>query len=188
MMVYFVPVRYLHSGIPLFPIVPTLVHISTCCRCNDFIAFSDHHWSPCGRHRNVSSESISRTLELLKGDMVVEPIGMDVNAWVTKPEETIMLLSAFLIPLLTLIILRPHASNNFLWKSKKVLLVTAHPDDEALFFSPTLLAVPRGVQVFSLCLSYGDSEGLGQVRKEEFHRAMDVLKIPESRSWILNHP
>jgi len=87
-----------------------------------------------------------------------------------------------------LIILRPYASNSFLWRSKKVLLVTAHPDDEALFFSPTLLAVPRGVQVFSLCLSYGDSEGLGHVRKEEFHRAMDVLKVPQSRRWILNHP
>ena len=99
-----------------------------------------------------------------------------------------MLLSAFLIPLFTLIILRPHASNSFLWRSKKVLLVTAHPDDEVLFFSPTLLAVPRGVKVFTLCLSYGDSEGLGQVRKDEFHRAMDVLKIPESRRWILNHP
>jgi len=42
--------------------------------------------------------------------------------------------------------------------------------------------------VFSLCLSHGDSEGLGQVRREEFHRAMDVLKIPKSRRWILNHP
>jgi len=99
-----------------------------------------------------------------------------------------MLLPALLIPLFVVIILRPYASNNFLWRSKKVLLVTAHPDDEALFFSPTLLAVPRGVQVFSLCLSYGDSEGLGQVRKEEFHRAMDVLKIPDNRRWILNHP
>jgi len=99
-----------------------------------------------------------------------------------------MLLSAFLIPLLALTILRPLAYNNFLRRSKKVLLVTAHPDDEALFFSPTLLAVPRGVQVFSLCLSYGDSEGLGQVRKEEFHRAMDVLKVPTNRRWILNHP
>jgi len=69
-----------------------------------------------------------------------------------------------------------------------VLLVTAHPDDEALFFSPMLLAVPRGVQVFSLCLSHGDSEGLGQVRKEEFHRAMDVLKVPGNRRWVLNHP
>ena len=100
----------------------------------------------------------------------------------------IMLLTAFLIPLFSLIILRPYAYNNFLRRSKKVLLVTAHPDDEALFFSPTLLAVPRGVQVFSLCLSYGDSEGLGKVRKEEFYRAMDVLKVPANRRWILNHP
>lgn len=99
-----------------------------------------------------------------------------------------MLFSVFLIPLLSFIILRPYTYNSFLWKSKKVLLVTAHPDDEALFFSPTLLAMPRGIQVFSLCLSYGDSEGLGQVRKEEFHRAMDVLKVPTNRRWILNHP
>lgn len=99
-----------------------------------------------------------------------------------------MLLPALLIPLFAVIILRPYTSNNFLWRSKKVLLVTAHPDDEALFFSPTLLAVPRGVQVFSLCLSYGDSEGLGQVRKEEYHRALDVLKVPKNRRWILNHP
>jgi len=99
-----------------------------------------------------------------------------------------MLLTALLTPLLSLIILRPYAHNSFLWRSKKVLLVTAHPDDEAMFFSPTLLAAPRGVQVYSLCLSYGDSEGLGQVRREEFHRAMDVLKVPANRRWILNHP
>ena len=99
-----------------------------------------------------------------------------------------MLLSALLVSLFSLIILRPFAYNSFLWRSKKVLLVTAHPDDEALFFSPTLLAMPRGVQVYSLCLSYGDSEGLGQVRKEEFHRAMDVLKVPTNNRWILNHP
>jgi hypothetical protein len=37
-----------------------------------------------------------------------------------------------------------------------VLLLTAHPDDECMFFSPTLLAfVSLGVQVFALSLSTG---------------------------------
>ena len=151
------------------------------------MVFSDRHWfdvwSPPDLCSGNSCGSISQLLE----GTAVEPIGT-VNIVVAELERQIMLLSALLIPLFALIILRPYTANNFLWRSKKVLLVTAHPDDEALFFSPTLLAVPRGVQVFSLCLSYGDSEGLGQVRKEEYHRALDVLKVPKNRRWILNHP
>lgn len=36
------------------------------------------------------------------------------------------------------------------------LLVTAHPDDEAMFWAPTILAlVERGLRVALLCLSTG---------------------------------
>ena len=43
-----------------------------------------------------------------------------------------------------------------------VLLVTAHPDDEAMFFVPTILALQaRSVRVHVLCLSTGEFDGLG---------------------------
>jgi N-acetylglucosaminylphosphatidylinositol deacetylase len=52
----------------------------------------------------------------------------------------------------------------------KVLLLTAHPDDEVMFFSPTLLALdPQDVHV--VCLSEGQGEGR-------------VKELKESLSWI----
>lgn len=44
-----------------------------------------------------------------------------------------------------------------------ILLVTAHPDDEAMFFAPSLLALSRGVccRVFILCLSTGEQSIIG---------------------------
>ncbi|CAA9959512.1 Phosphatidylinositol glycan class L [Pyrenophora teres f. maculata] len=54
--------------------------------------------------------------------------------------------------------------------NKRILLLIAHPDDEAMFFAPTLLALTRaerGNDVKILCLSSGDADGLGEVRKKE---------------------
>ncbi|UZJ51850.1 hypothetical protein CBS101457_001170 [Exobasidium rhododendri] len=54
------------------------------------------------------------------------------------------------------------------WLPKTVLIVTAHPDDEVMFFAPTILAlVGLGVQVHALCLSVGNAENLGRIRKQE---------------------
>lgn len=46
-----------------------------------------------------------------------------------------------------------------------ILLVVAHPDDEAMFFSPTMLALARsgGGSVHVLCLSTGDQRACGPV-------------------------
>ncbi|KAF1921467.1 phosphatidylinositol glycan class L [Ampelomyces quisqualis] len=55
-------------------------------------------------------------------------------------------------------------------RNQRVLLLIAHPDDEAMFFAPTLLALTRpenGNHVQILCLSSGDADGLGEVRKKE---------------------
>ena len=38
---------------------------------------------------------------------------------------------------------------------KRILLVTAHPDDECMFFSPTLVHLSKTAQVHLLCLSSG---------------------------------
>jgi N-acetylglucosaminylphosphatidylinositol deacetylase len=43
-------------------------------------------------------------------------------------------------------------------KASRVLLVTAHPDDECMFFGPTLIALKRktNCRIFVLCLSRGE--------------------------------
>lgn len=43
----------------------------------------------------------------------------------------------------------------------RVLFVTAHPDDESMFFAPTILTLTRSGQydVFLLCMSSGDTVG-----------------------------
>ena len=55
-------------------------------------------------------------------------------------------------------------------RNKRVLLLIAHPDDEAMFFAPTLAWLTRpelGNAVMVFCLSSGDADGLGGVRKGE---------------------
>ncbi|KAH6642278.1 phosphatidylinositol glycan class L [Boeremia exigua] len=55
-------------------------------------------------------------------------------------------------------------------QNKRILLLIAHPDDEAMFFAPVLLSLTRpelGNHVKILCLSSGDADGLGETRKKE---------------------
>ncbi|KAF9010115.1 putative deacetylase LmbE-like domain-containing protein, partial [Cyathus striatus] len=92
--------------------------------------------------------------------------------------------------------------------SSKILLLTAHPDDECMFFAPTILNLtpptkqvilsdavephPAGLtssaELFSLCLSNGDADGLGVIRKAELSRSLDVLGIEPGNRWITDHP
>lgn len=55
------------------------------------------------------------------------------------------------------------------WKGK-ILLVIAHPDDECMFFGPSLNHVLRIVDtknVYLLCLTNGNYYGLGKLREKE---------------------
>jgi N-acetylglucosaminylphosphatidylinositol deacetylase len=76
--------------------------------------------------------------------------------------------------------------------SSRVLLLTAHPDDECMFFAPTLLALKNRQQVsrdvYSLCLSIGDADGLGETRAIELGKSLDLLGIDEHKRWILDIP
>ncbi|TRM60422.1 putative deacetylase LmbE-like domain-containing protein [Schizophyllum amplum] len=68
----------------------------------------------------------------------------------------------------------------------RVLLVTAHPDDEA---SPGITADEhQGTPVYSLCLSVGNADGLGSMRRREFGASLDALGVPERRRWVLDNP
>ncbi|KAL8956999.1 MAG: hypothetical protein Q9193_005619 [Seirophora villosa] len=71
--------------------------------------------------------------------------------------------------------------------NKRICLLIAHPDDEAMFFSPALLALTRqhtGNHVKILCLSNGDADGLGKVREKELVASAAILGL-RSRGDVL---
>lgn len=65
-------------------------------------------------------------------------------------------------------------------RNKRICLLIAHPDDEAMFFSPTILALTAqetGNHVKILCLSSGNADGLGEIRKQELAVSGTVLGL-----------
>jgi N-acetylglucosaminylphosphatidylinositol deacetylase len=120
-----------------------------------------------------------------------------------------------LVPVLVSLLLQPmHLPHPFLLESKaahysppRILLLTAHPDDETFFFGPTLtslippLSAPVSAssrervsdtvavtfpQVYSLCFSVGNADKLGNIRRREFGDSLDLLGVTEDRRWILD--
>ncbi|KAI1465074.1 LmbE-like protein [Daldinia caldariorum] len=65
-------------------------------------------------------------------------------------------------------------------RGKRICLLIAHPDDEAMFFAPTVLALTRpelGNHVKILCLSSGNADGLGEIRKKELVKSALLLGL-----------
>jgi N-acetylglucosaminylphosphatidylinositol deacetylase len=103
-----------------------------------------------------------------------------------------------LLALILISLLQPHTTPDFMEvpveQSGRTLLLTAHPDDETFFFSPTLTALSRMQSlgelgnIFVVCLSTGNAKGLGNVRREEFSNALDIFRIGKEQRIILDHP
>ncbi|KAH0826601.1 LmbE-like protein [Lanmaoa asiatica] len=75
--------------------------------------------------------------------------------------------------------------------TSRILLLTAHPDDECLFFAPTVLALredPTHSEIYSLTMSVGNADGFGETRKEELSRSLDVMGIDQDKRWVVDHP
>jgi N-acetylglucosaminylphosphatidylinositol deacetylase len=89
----------------------------------------------------------------------------------------------------------------------RILLLTAHPDDETFFFGPTLSSLIPSTetsvstspassnsithhfpQVYSLCFSIGNADGLGEVRRRELEDSLDVIGVAKEKRWILDEP
>ncbi|KEP66478.1 UNVERIFIED_CONTAM: N-acetylglucosaminylphosphatidylinositol deacetylase [Hammondia hammondi] len=71
----------------------------------------------------------------------------------------------------------------------KVALVVAHPDDEVMFFTPTLALLrdfSEHVQVHLLCLSTGNAGGLGRVRSQEFLNAARLFGVENRNALVLD--
>ncbi|XP_013591872.1 PREDICTED: probable N-acetylglucosaminyl-phosphatidylinositol de-N-acetylase isoform X2 [Brassica oleracea var. oleracea] len=72
---------------------------------------------------------------------------------------------------------------------KNVLFVIAHPDDESMFFSPTInYLASSGYNLHMLCFSTGNADGMGSIRKDELHQACAVLRVPLEQLKVLDHP
>lgn len=71
---------------------------------------------------------------------------------------------------------------------QKVLIITAHPDDECMFFSPTIQSLLNsGHFVHLLCLSNGNFYGLGKTRSLELFNSCEALGIPLRNVYLFNH-
>jgi N-acetylglucosaminylphosphatidylinositol deacetylase len=125
-------------------------------------------------------------------------------------------LAAVLLSLLGMLLHNSAESDNVFMKVKladtdsytpaeRILFLTAHPDDECMFFAPTITALTSKMnsgldylteyltfktypEVFSLCLSVGDADGLGNVRRDELRRSLDVLGIKSENREVIDHP
>jgi len=78
----------------------------------------------------------------------------------------------------------------------RLLLITAHPDDEAGGFGGALqLYRDRGVETYVICLTPGEAatnrgaaksnEELASIRREEFRRACELLRVTHAE--VLDH-
>ncbi|TFY65609.1 hypothetical protein EVG20_g5475 [Dentipellis fragilis] len=126
----------------------------------------------------------------------------------------------YLLPLILASLFTPWHHGDVLSKSttlstsgvRRILLLTAHPDDECMFFGPTItsfLSTPQSQtrskelsggndathaatssvpepELYSLCLSVGNADGLGVVRRQELGKSLDVLGVGEHRRWVLD--
>ena len=60
----------------------------------------------------------------------------------------------------------------------KYLLITAHPDDECMFFTPIIRTIIKnGNEIDLMCLSSGDFDGMGPKRMKELKNSAKVLGI-----------
>ncbi|XP_062844741.1 N-acetylglucosaminyl-phosphatidylinositol de-N-acetylase [Trichomycterus rosablanca] len=81
-----------------------------------------------------------------------------------------------------------HAERDAVQEALRVLLVTAHPDDECMFFAPALLKLSEShADVHLLCLSSGNYYHQGAQRKEELLKSCAVLGIPANQVTIIDH-
>jgi len=78
------------------------------------------------------------------------------------------------------------------WTARSILWVIAHPDDECMFFTPSIAALaPAGDpsrKAHLLSLSQGNDEGLGETRALELVASCAVFGIPAARCHSIDDP
>ncbi|KAH9810675.1 putative deacetylase LmbE-like domain-containing protein [Melampsora americana] len=71
--------------------------------------------------------------------------------------------------------------------SKSTLIIVAHPDDECLFFGPSIISILKKTKTHGalLVLSSGNHYGLGEIRRIELKASCHELGIREDRCDVM---
>ncbi|KAK6333379.1 N-acetylglucosaminyl-phosphatidylinositol de-N-acetylase [Orbilia javanica] len=83
-----------------------------------------------------------------------------------------------------------HLSASSPIRNRNIVLLIAHPDDEAMFFSPTIqsLVTPSLKNtVRIICFSTGNAEGIGNIRETELLSSASLLGIPNVNNSVIIH-
>ncbi|CAL4167242.1 unnamed protein product, partial [Meganyctiphanes norvegica] len=69
---------------------------------------------------------------------------------------------------------------------RRVLIVTAHPDDECMFFGPSILHFTQREKalVYVICLSNGNHYGQGKVRQQELWNSCLKLGVQKENIYL----
>ena len=76
------------------------------------------------------------------------------------------------------------------WKGK-ILIVIAHPDDECMFYGPSLNQMTKHIatsDVYLLCLSNGNYYGLGKIREKELVESCSLFGIRRENVEVVDDP
>lgn len=65
-------------------------------------------------------------------------------------------------------------------QNQHILYVIAHPDDEAMFFVPSIVELRKKNFLYLLCISNGNADGLGKKREKELAASCKYLGFQES--------
>lgn len=100
------------------------------------------------------------------------------------------LVTALAVPSLLGCMLAPPGAEHLIRSAKqRVALVVAHPDDEVMFFWPTLLNLQSaGSALCVLCLSTGNADGLGATRVKEMRKSCESVGVRGDDLLILDEP
>lgn len=98
-----------------------------------------------------------------------------------------------LIAFVFICIIFKHKSSKHVLKAlknkKSALIVTAHPDDECMFFAPTILNLKKvNINMHILCLSNGNFYGNGKLRERELMNSAEYLGVPFEQCHIIDSP
>ncbi|KAF3930677.1 hypothetical protein ABW19_dt0207856 [Dactylella cylindrospora] len=75
-------------------------------------------------------------------------------------------------------------------RNRNIVLLIAHPDDEAMFFSPTIQSLtspPLSNTVQIICFSIGDAEGIGSIRQSELLTSASLLGLENVNTTVIVH-